>query len=76
MGEVLYRPYLARLLGRRGTNRPPLEDITIDGRTVILYSRYDYSCALEGVRPYASRGYLKESGRKLAMSIFLYAMGY
>lgn len=76
LGEVLYRPYLAKQLGARGTTHPPLEVITLEGRTVVLYSPYDFGCALEGVKPYASRGYLQESGRRLAMAMFLFAISY
>jgi hypothetical protein len=76
LGEVLYRPYLAKQKGARGTTRPPLEQITLDGRTVVLYSPYDFGCALEGVKPYASKGYLQESGRRLAMAMFLFAISY
>lgn len=74
LGEVLYRPYLAKEKGVRGTTRPPLEQIAPGGRTAVLYSPYDFGCALEGVNPYGSRGYLQESGRRLAMAMFLYAV--
>ncbi len=76
LGEMLYRPYLAKVKGARGTTRPPLEAITLKGRTVVLYSPYDFGCALEGVKPYASQGYLQDSGRRLAMAMFLFAISY
>ncbi|MBN1941936.1 MAG: DUF4159 domain-containing protein [Phycisphaerae bacterium] len=76
LGEVLYRPYLAKEKGARGTTRPPLEQITLEGQTVVLYSPYDFGCALEGVKPYASRGYLQDSGRRLATAMFLFAISY
>jgi hypothetical protein len=76
IGRVKYRPALARQLGADGTARPPIEAIFIDDRPAILYSRYDFACALEGVRPFASRGYLQDGGRRLAMALFLYAIGY
>ncbi|MBN1554536.1 MAG: DUF4159 domain-containing protein [Phycisphaerae bacterium] len=76
LGEVLYRPYLAKQKNARGTTRPPLEQIILDGKTAVLYSPYDFGCALEGVKPYASRGYLQDSGRRLAMAMFLFAISY
>ncbi len=74
LGELAYRKVLADELGRRGTSHPPLEAVTVDGRTVILYSRYDFTCALEGDRPYSCRGYQDEDGRRLALNLLLYAI--
>jgi hypothetical protein len=82
LGEVRYRKILAEELKRagaanwRGTSHPPIEAVTIDGRAVILYSKYDFCCALEGDRPYACRGYVDADGRKIAMNLFLYAITY
>jgi len=76
LGEVQYRKILADELKSRGTKRPPLEAVSLKGRTVIIYSKYDWSCALEGDRPYSCRGYADADGRKLAMNIFLYAISY
>jgi len=76
LGEVRYRRILAEQLKSRGTTRPPIEAVTLDGRTAILYSTYDWSCALEGDRPYSCRGYVDEDGQKLAMNLFLYAISY
>ena len=76
LGEVRYRRVLAEQLKSRGTTRPPIEAVTLDGRTAILYSTYDWSCALEGDRPYSCRGYVDEDGQKLAMNLFLYAISY
>ena len=75
LGEVQYRPILAEELKARGT-AAPLEAVRIDGRTVILYSKYDFSCALEGDNPFSCRGYLDADGRRLAMNIILYAISY
>lgn len=82
LGRVHYRDILARELKKagvedpEGTKRPPIEAVTIDGRTVILYSKYDFCCALEGDHPYACRGYTDEDGKRLAMDLFLYAISY
>jgi len=82
LGELRYRTILAEELKRkgvenwRGTEHPQIEAVSIDGRTTIIYSPYDFSCALEGDRPYSCRGYQDEDGRKLALNIFLYAICY
>jgi hypothetical protein len=82
LGELRYRRILAEELkaaGRdnwRGTTRPPLEGVRLDGRTVLVYSKYDYSCALEGDKPYSCRGYVDAAGRRLALNIVLYAITY
>jgi hypothetical protein len=82
LGELTYRKILQEELKKegvanwRGTSRPQIESVTIDGRTAILYSRWDFCCALEGDHPYSSRGYTDEDGRKLALDLFLYALTY
>lgn len=75
LGELQYRPVLAKALGNRGTNRPPIEAVVIDGRTAILYSRYDFTCALEGDQPFSCRGYSDTDGQRLALALVLYALG-
>ena len=76
LGELRYRTILADELKSRGTTHPLLEVITIKDRTAIIYSKYDWSCALEGDRPYSCRGYIDDDGKNLAMNIFLYAISY
>ena len=76
LGELRYRKALADELKARGTTRPPLEAVVVDGRTTVLYSPYDWSCALEGDKPFACRGYIDEDGRKLALNLVLFAIGY
>lgn len=76
IGEVKFRPILAKQLKARGTNTPPLEALNLDKRSVILYSKYDWCCALEGDHPFSCKGYTDKTGQKLAMSIFLYAISY
>ncbi|MCE5325150.1 MAG: DUF4159 domain-containing protein [Planctomycetaceae bacterium] len=76
LGELKYRKLLADELKTRGTMLPPLEILRVDGKPAIIYSKYDWSCALEGDKPYSCRGYDDESGKKLAMNIFLYAISY
>lgn len=76
LGELKYRQLLAKEINSRGTTRPPLEALTVDKRTVILYSKYDFSCGLEGDNPFSSRGYVDADGQKLALDLFLYAISY
>ena len=90
LGELRYRKTLADELKSRGTTRPPLEAVIVDaagapagagveaatGRTTILYSPYDWSCALEGDNPFSCRGYIDEDGLRLALNLVLYAIGY
>jgi hypothetical protein len=82
LGELKYRQILQEELQRagnanwRGTTHPPLETVALKGRTAVIYSKYDWSCALEGDRPYSCRGYSDEDGRKLARNIFLFAISY
>jgi hypothetical protein len=76
LGELRYRKILAEELKARGAATPPLEAVTIQGRTAVLYSKYDFSCALENDSPYSCRGYTDDDGKKLAMSLFLFAVSY
>ncbi|MBX9583583.1 MAG: DUF4159 domain-containing protein [Gemmataceae bacterium] len=56
-------------------NVPPLlEGIKIDGRWVVLYSKYDVGCALEGHKSSDCMGYDKESALKLATAVVLYSL--
>ncbi len=76
LGEVRYRKILADELKSRGTTRPPLEAVVVKGRTVLVYSKYDWCCGLEKDNPYSSRGYVEADALKLAMNIVLYAISY
>ncbi len=76
LGELRYRRILAQELKSRGTTYAPLEGVQIAGRTAVIYSKYDYSCALEGDNPYSCRGYIDPDGRKLGMNIILYGISY
>jgi hypothetical protein len=53
---------------------PILEGIEVDGRYVVIYSKYDISCALERQSAIACEGYVSEDATKLAVNIILYAM--
>jgi hypothetical protein len=82
LGRLTYRTFLQQELREKGvadfkgTNRPQLEAVAIEGRAVLLYSPIDFSCGLEGDKPYACRGYVDADARKLALNIVLYAISY
>jgi len=51
---------------------PYLEGIEIDGRYVVVYSKYDISCALERQSSVACTGYVHEDAARLGVNIILY----
>lgn len=53
---------------------PYLEGIEVDGRLVVIYSKYDISCALERQATLSCEGYLPEDAVKLALNIVLYSL--
>jgi hypothetical protein len=75
-GRLTYRQVLAEELGATGADAAPLEFVSDKGRMMILYSPYDFSCALEGDNPPACRGYVDADGQRLAVVMFLFAIGF
>ncbi|MFW6158763.1 MAG: DUF4159 domain-containing protein, partial [Planctomycetota bacterium] len=53
---------------------PFLEAILVDGRAVLVYSKFDFGCAFEGFPCAACRGVTLKSGKKLLTNILVYAM--
>jgi len=53
---------------------PYLEGIKVDGRWVVIYSKYDIGCALEGHKSSDCLGHDKESALKLGAAAVLYAL--
>ena len=53
---------------------PMLEGVKIDGRWVIVYSKYDVGCALEGGKAGDCMGYDKDSALKLAGNVVLHSL--
>ena len=53
---------------------PYLEGVKIDDRYVLIYSKYDISCALERQASSACVGYLPEDAVKVAVNIVLYSI--
>lgn len=53
---------------------PVLEGIEVNGKYVVIYSKYDLSCALERQASAACPGYLPEDARKIAVNVVLYSL--
>lgn len=53
---------------------PVLEGIELDGRFVVVYSKYDLSCALERQATTSCAGYLGSDAAKIAVNIVLYGL--
>ncbi len=51
-----------------------LEGIKIDGRWVVIYSKYDIGCAIEGHKSADCLGHDKESALRIASAIVLYSL--
>ncbi|MEE8170707.1 MAG: DUF4159 domain-containing protein, partial [Phycisphaerae bacterium] len=67
LSTVTYRPLLRE--ENPGLNTPKLKAVVVDGRAVIVYSRYGFTCGLEGHQCYACRGLVEEDAKKLAANI-------
>lgn len=67
--KVDYGPALGN---RQGP--PILEGVEIDGRYVVLYSKYDLGCALQRQQSRDCKGYTHDSAIKIASNIVLYAL--
>lgn len=53
---------------------PYLEGVQVDGRWVVIYSKYDIGCALEGHKSSDCLGHTRESALQLAAAAVLYAL--
>jgi hypothetical protein len=51
-----------------------LEGIKIDGRWVVVYSKYDIGCAIEGHKAADCLGYDKDSALRIAAAVLLYSL--
>ena len=56
------------------TVEPYLEGIEVGGRYVVIYSKYDISCALERQASVACTGYIHEDAVRIGTNIILYFM--
>ncbi len=53
---------------------PYLEGVEIDGRYVVIYSKYDISCALERQTSAACAGYVPEDALRIAINVVMYSL--
>ncbi len=74
INTVQYRPILKKELPDGEKEAPFLEAVNMDGRAVLVHSKYDLGCAFEGFPCAACRGVELESAEKLLTNILLYAM--
>ena len=51
-----------------------LEGIKVDGRWVVVYSKYDIGCAIEGHKSADCLGHDKESALRVAAAVVLYSL--
>ncbi len=73
VGEVDFRKYGVVALGKRITE-PDVEAITVNGRTRVLFSKYDITSGLLGSTTWGIVGYLPESATKLAGNMVRFAL--
>lgn len=59
-----------------GLDKPTLEGITVNNRTVVVYSKYDIGCALDSGAVLHGRGYLRDCAFRLATNVVLYALSF
>jgi hypothetical protein len=53
---------------------PIVEGIEVNGRYVVVYSKYDLSCALERQTTVSCAGYPTEDAARIAVNIVLYGL--
>ena len=59
---------------RPDLRRPALEYVETDGRTVLVYSKYDLGCAVAGHPCFNCRAVLEPSASELMVKVVLYAL--
>lgn len=62
------------LLSEVREGEPFLEGIEVDGRYVVIYSKYDISCALERQSSATCPGYVADDAVRIATNIVLYSL--
>ncbi len=53
---------------------PFLEGVQVNGRYVVIYSKFDISCALEKQNAIGCEGYISEDATRLAMNVVMYSI--
>jgi len=72
IGHVVYSRAVRE--AEPGLERPVLEHIEVDGRAVIVYSKYDLSSAIDGHPCHTCPSILEPSASRLAIKILLYGL--
>jgi hypothetical protein len=72
LSRVSYRPTLAA--EQPNLKQVMLEGIEHEGRLVVVYSKYGFTCGLEDHQCYSCRGLAPDDARRLAVNIVLYAL--
>jgi hypothetical protein len=72
LGDMVYSK--AALAASPDLRQPVLEQIAVDGRTVLIYSKYDLSSAIDGHPCYTCPSVLEPSASRLAVKIVLYGL--
>lgn len=63
-------PLRARLV----KTAPRLETLEVNGRTAVVFSPFDISCALENHASLECKGYIKEDAARIAVNVLLFAL--
>lgn len=72
--QLVTRARTASLEAQVVTGPPMLEGIQIDGQYVVIYSKYDLSCALENQASLACDGYVDKDAMRLAINLVMFAL--
>ncbi|WP_437206796.1 DUF4159 domain-containing protein [Planctomicrobium sp. SH664] len=67
-------PRTSGLSGEDSVGEPVLEGIQVNGRYVVVYSKYDLSCALERQATTACAGYTTEDAVRIGVNLVLYGL--
>lgn len=67
-------PNASSLEVRESVGEPILEGIKVDGKYVVVYSKYDLSCALERQATTACAGYQSVDAAKIGVNLVLYGL--
>ena len=63
-----------RLAAREEVGEPLMEGVRVGDRLVVIYSKYDLSCALERQTTVSCAGYIAEDAVRLATNVVLYTI--
>ncbi len=74
ISKVTYQPVVRQK--RPDLTHPVLFGVELEGRTAVVYSPYDLSCALEGYKCPFCYGYVEADAQRIASNILLYALSY